>query len=149
MISIEPDGCVERVEPRHRVVDQKLLGKLIRSMQTGGWQGRPLLVVKKGDVYDAITGSHRAEAAMKARVPIPVVILQDADLTKAQRKAVNETSDCIYLASVFDKAGLHKAAELMRQEKQYGGTMEQVRPTKRPPTEGRRIRVKRNPQTNE
>jgi hypothetical protein len=145
MISIEPDDYVERVEPRHPATNKRLLDKLIREMQTHAWQGRPLLVVKKGNGYETITGCHRAAAAMKVGFPIPVVVLDDADLTKAQWEKVDGAVDYGCLDSVFDEAGLHKAAELMRQEKQYGGTMSPVHPTKRPLTEGRRFSVKRNP----
>jgi hypothetical protein len=146
MLSIDPDDFVERVEPRNRV-DSGLLDRLICDMQKSGWQGRPLLVAKRGDRYEAITGSHRAAAAMRAHVLIPVVILHDADLTATQWKAVNGEVEYDRLDSVFKEAGLHRAAELVRQEIQCGGTMSPVRPSERPPTKGRRFTVKRIPPT--
>ena len=72
------------VRPVHPPSAPWKLDELTESMRTGGWQGRPLLVmrVKTDGVteYQGMTGSHRSEAARQAGLStIPCIVIdQDA-----------------------------------------------------------------------
>jgi len=45
------------IRPLHEVRDEEKLSALVEAMQTGGWAGRPLLVVDEGGGdYVALTG---------------------------------------------------------------------------------------------
>jgi ParB-like nuclease domain len=142
---IEPDGYVDKLEPRHKPTDPNLLKRLEGSMRGCGWTGRPLVVAKikqdSGYKYEGITGSHRATAAMNAGVPIPAVFVSPDDLTTEQWEFVMTHSEDLDI--LFDEVKLSKAAELLRQERKYGGTAAKVEPPKREKTEGRRVRFKR------
>lgn len=66
----------EDVEPPHEIKDEAKLAEIIASMQKG-WFGRPLVVLRLGRVYKAITGSHRIAAAREVLDAIPCLVLDD------------------------------------------------------------------------
>lgn len=79
---------VQKIVPVNDVVDKEKYQQLLESMERGGWQGRPLVVVDRGDHYQALTGSHRLAAAVAASLEyVPAVVLdieyicEDYDLT--------------------------------------------------------------------
>jgi hypothetical protein len=43
---VEPDGSIDKLEPRHKVTDPNLVKRLEESMRKDGWIGRPLVVAK-------------------------------------------------------------------------------------------------------
>lgn len=53
--------------------------KIAESMRVDGWVGRPVLVVDKGDYLQALTGSHRIQAAELAGVEVEYVELFSVD----------------------------------------------------------------------
>jgi ParB-like nuclease domain len=143
---VEPDGYVKKLTPKHTPSDPDLVKRLEESMRQYGWIGRPLMVakIKNGGgryKYGGITGSHRATAAMNVGIPIPAVFVTTADVTRKQWKFIMKHSEG--LDTLFDEAKMPRAAGLMRQEPELGGTAAKVEPPKREKTEGRRFRPKR------
>ena len=138
------EDMITAVETRHKATHSDLLQGLKCSMMEVDWKGRQLLVVeKKGEVYEAITGTHRATAAMQLGIPIPVVIIEIGDLSASQTaRVLNGRVQYELLADLFDSAGLSPAAELMRQEYTSGGKAPIVRPRKER-TGGGRVTVRR------
>lgn len=66
-----------QIIPLHEVRDAAKLARLVESMDSAGWQGRPLLVVADGNgAYVAMTGSHRHAAAVAAGLEsVPCVVV--------------------------------------------------------------------------
>lgn len=124
MKRVKPDKFLERVEARHPA-DEKLIELLTTDMRKRGWCGRPILVAEIGTgcnkYYETITGGHRSTAAMALGIPIPVVVVGGRELTEEQWEQVRWSGDYDYLYSVFENAGLKKAAELIYQEFELGG----------------------------
>lgn len=75
------------VHPVHPPLAPWKMDELTELMKTGGWQGRPLLVmlVKTDGVtkYQGMTGSHRSEAARQAGLPTIPCIVIDRDAWQA------------------------------------------------------------------
>lgn len=86
-----------RIQPVHEARDADKLAALISAMETGGWQGRPLLVQDAGNELWAVTGSHRLAAARKLEMEIPVVITEtdfsDCDDDDARLERAYEAND--------------------------------------------------------
>ena len=144
-MNIEPDAFIGESQTRHKPDHQELLEKLVTDMRMQGWQGRPLLVIEKEGTHTAITGTHRAEAAMQLRIPIPAVFVREGSLTNEELdKVLNGTIDYPLLAAFFENAGLDKASELMRQEMNLGGTGKTVLPNAKGPTGRGPIKIKRS-----
>ncbi|MEM3486073.1 MAG: ParB N-terminal domain-containing protein, partial [Candidatus Methanomethyliaceae archaeon] len=61
-----------RILPLHGVRNEYKFQYLTEAMRKHGWQGRPVLALRWGNLTQAITGSHRIAAAKKAGVNIPV-----------------------------------------------------------------------------
>jgi ParB/Sulfiredoxin domain len=62
------------VTPWHDVEDADKVSRLSASMQKDGWTGAPVVVIDGGQ---AVTGSHRIAAALKADIEIPTVNIRD------------------------------------------------------------------------
>ncbi|HEY1659942.1 MAG TPA: ParB N-terminal domain-containing protein [Candidatus Sulfotelmatobacter sp.] len=142
---VEPDGYIDRLEPRHKVTDPNLVERLEESMKKCGWVGRPLIIAKfrQGDgyKYEGITGCHRATAAMNIGIPIPAVFVSPEDMTPEDWDFIMTNSEGLDV--LFDRINLAKAAELIRQEGVLGNTAAEVKPPERDKTKGRRFSVKR------
>ena len=70
------------INPVHEVRDQIKMDDLIASMETDGWIGRPVLAIGTIEYAQAITGSHRIEAAHRAGIDVPVLLIDcDTDWT--------------------------------------------------------------------
>ena len=70
---------LQEINPPHGVIDSSKFDVLVQSMESAGWQGRPLLVIRKNGDYQAITGSHRYAAACEAGLDeVPCVIINRA-----------------------------------------------------------------------
>jgi hypothetical protein len=142
---IEPDGQVDKLEPRHKVIDPSLVERLEESMKNDGWLGRPLVVakIKEGDgyKYEGITGCHRATAAMNVGIPIPAVFVSPEDMSPEDWDFIMTNPEGLDV--LFNRVGLPKAAELMRQEHVLGNTAAEVTPPQREKTKGRRFSAKR------
>ncbi len=131
------------VSPRHPATDEKRLVKLRRLMKNGWGDERPLLVIKDGDGYRAITGSHRVTVAKELAIPIPVVIIPEIALTTEQRETVlNGETPYEELEKLFTNVGLPNAAELMRHEMKLSFA-EPVYPTEKPSTPSKRHTIHR------
>ena len=69
---------LSKIEPLHSAGDRALVRQLAQSMQQEGWRGNPLLVIDLGYGYQALTGSHRLEAAREAGLDeVPAVVIDD------------------------------------------------------------------------
>jgi len=112
------------IEPPHGVRDQKKLDSLVESMKEKGWVGRPILAYDIGRGPEALTGSHRIQAARKAGIDeIPVVMVDNEignyideageSISEASYKDADEVSD--FLRKFGDK----DAADLMMLEHIY------------------------------
>jgi len=66
---------VSRIEELHAVHDAAKRDALITGMAEHGWTGRPLLAYDDGNGYHALTGSHRAAAAIALDIEIPVYLI--------------------------------------------------------------------------
>jgi hypothetical protein len=68
------------IVPLHEIRDFDKLHDLRCSMEAEGWQGRPLLIWQRwGCSYQALTGTHRLEAAIQAGLEeIPVFTINKA-----------------------------------------------------------------------
>lgn len=66
----------QTITPLHDIRDLDKLHDLIRSMTADGWEGRPLLVMPIGSCYQALTGTHRLEAAIQSGLSdVPVMLV--------------------------------------------------------------------------
>ena len=67
---------LSEINPPHEVRDCDKFDAIVSSMEESGWQGRPLLVIRKNGEYQALTGSHRYAAACEAGIEeAPCVII--------------------------------------------------------------------------
>jgi uncharacterized ParB-like nuclease family protein len=67
---------LSEINPPHDVRDCEKFDALVSSMEADGWQGRPLLVIRKNGEFQAITGSHRYAAACEAGMEeVPCVVI--------------------------------------------------------------------------
>lgn len=66
------------ITPPHEVRDTAKLAALVASMETNGWQGRPLLAAEIPCGLLGLTGSHRTVAARTAEIDVPVVVVGPA-----------------------------------------------------------------------
>lgn len=64
------------INPIHEVRDQVKLEQLIASMENEGWTGRPVLAIGTMEYAQALTGSHRIEAAHRIGIDIPVLLIE-------------------------------------------------------------------------
>ena len=82
------------INPPHEVRDCKKFDALVTSMEQDGWQGRPLLVIRKDGEYKAITGSHRYAAACDAGLEeVPCVIIDRARWNELHGKSTLPLQD--------------------------------------------------------
>ena len=120
MREIEPDVYAEpsEVRPFHEVRDSAKLEKLVKAMEENGWVGRPLLAIDKGNEgFEALTGSHRLEAAKKAGLDeIPLVTIEDGMLDANEWEKLLDASDDWQRAEILREAGADRAADLMDAE---------------------------------
>lgn len=90
------------IQPVHGVHDVAKLEQLIESMETTGWQGRPILAIGTEEYAQALTGSHRIEAAHRAGIDIPVLLIEcDTDWT-AEYRIDNECDRLDLVADLGD-----------------------------------------------
>lgn len=122
----------EKVVPLHPVHDPSKRAKLQQSMETSGWQGRPILTISTGEEEEAITGSHRIYAARRAGLAtVPVISVKYEDLVEAAAdlgydptEIINSLRDDEDRAAFLEHAAslqpentaLKQAAKLMRME---------------------------------
>jgi hypothetical protein len=145
MKEVAPETHLSHLEvsPRHPATDEKRLVKLRRLMKNGWGDERPLLVIKDGDGYRAITGSHRVTVAKDLAIPIPVVIIPENALTTEQRETVlNGETPYEELEKLFTDVDLPNAAELMRHEMKLSFA-EPVYPTEKPSAPSKRLTIHR------
>lgn len=84
----------KRITAPHGVKNTRKRDRLVESMHDGGWDGRPLLVYRSGGQYQALTGSHRLDAAVKAELArIPVLCIEDKDFSDGTFTALDEAGD--------------------------------------------------------
>ena len=75
----------KNIIPLNGVTVPENLAKIVASMTENGWVGDPIVVVPCGEAYQALTGSHRIEAAMRAGLEtIPVELVESDRLTEEQ-----------------------------------------------------------------
>jgi len=69
-----------RIEPVNPITDEDKMNALAWDFHENGYDGRPILVVDNGDgSYQALTGSHRIEAAKEANIEIPSKVVPYSD----------------------------------------------------------------------
>jgi len=110
------------IEPLHEIRDPEKLFRLQRSMCFDGWQGRPLLVMVYDRRLQALTGTHRLEAAILAGLDtIPVLLfnplfdeelLEHACLMIDLEERLLEGNDYDRL-ECLEQFGFFEAAQLM------------------------------------
>lgn len=126
----EPDFVrAGAIEPPHEVRDKNKLADLVDKMKVSGWQGRPILTIDLGRGPEALTGSHRIQAAKLAGIEVPTIKI-DPEIGNYEDENGKTIRDAMWLdadeiADYLDKAGESDAANLMRaehaaQEKGYG-----------------------------
>ena len=62
--------------PVNQVSDPQKFDYLAKEFSANGWNGRPIVVVKDGETYYAVTGSHRIFAAQDAGIDVEAVVLE-------------------------------------------------------------------------
>ena len=69
-----------RIEPVNPITNEDKMNALAWDFHENGYDGRPILVVDNGDgSYQALTGSHRIEAAKEANIEIPSKVVPYSD----------------------------------------------------------------------
>ena len=112
----------ESIVSPHGVRDTEKLLSLTKSMKDSGWQGRPILTYDVGRGEEALTGSHRIEAAKKANIEVPIYRIENAgDYVDKNGKSIldlgfMELNDQI---KWLNKFGDKNAAKLLRQEPEF------------------------------
>jgi hypothetical protein len=112
----------ESIVPPHGVRDKEKLLSLTKSMKDSGWQGRPIITYDVGRGEEALTGSHRIEAAKKANIDVPIYKIENAgDYVDKNGKSIldlgfMELNDQI---KWLNKFGDKNAAKLLRQEPEF------------------------------
>lgn len=106
---------IEKIEPYHEAYDYEKVEWLVEDMNDGGWCDRPLVVLEIDGEYQALTGSHRYEAAMEAglkEIPCAVVeignLFEQYELSELMRDGYNT----MHIIEMFDE----KAAKLLRED---------------------------------
>lgn len=95
-----------RIEPVNPITDEDKMNALAWDFHENGYDGRPILVVDNGDgSYQALTGSHRIEAAKEANIEIPSKVVPYSD----------DIAPLLEARTDEDRASI--AEELFRQEK--------------------------------
>lgn len=75
------------ITPVHEVTDLRKFVRIARSMEKAGWRGRPIPVLRQGDGFVALTGSHRIAAASELEIGVPAVIV-DGEAAEVVRSSV-------------------------------------------------------------
>jgi phage gp29-like protein len=122
-VSMDPSEIV----PRNEVEPDRTYKRLIKSMRRGGWKGDPILAYKDGDEeVEALTGSHRLEAAkdLGMNVPVKIMIRDHAHETpevakawEAMKEATRDGDTNDTIAEHVAKIGDHEATALMNAER--------------------------------
>ena len=119
---------IYNVEPPHRANNAEKLQRLTASMEEGGWQGRPLVVLEVADGFAAWTGSHRLQAARDAGLEeVPAVLLDnelweviDEELGNIWDRGGHQVNDLESWASqicaILRREGFDEAACLIEEE---------------------------------
>ncbi|MFC1612136.1 hypothetical protein ACFL6C_14325, partial [Myxococcota bacterium] len=97
---------------------------IFKDMMANGWRGRPLLAIALGEECQALTGSHRLEAAREAAkrdngsgYTVPVRIISTDNMDKETREKICRASDDRERLRALINADVDEdAIELMRQE---------------------------------
>lgn len=111
----------KRIVPPHQVESAEKLNAITQSMKSEGWVGRPILYYDVGQGPEALTGSHRIQAAIKAGVnEIPVVKVSGdiGNYVDEFGTAINELKDldAKQVSRWLKKYGDETAASLMELE---------------------------------
>lgn len=110
------------LQPPHEVRDGDKLARLTDSMRRRGWQGRPLLIRRVGDGWQALTGSHRIAAARAAELEtVPALAIDYDDLTDEQWEEIGYCRDTEDYLAVLGRCGrrLRRAVTLLNRELRY------------------------------
>jgi ParB-like chromosome segregation protein Spo0J len=107
------------ITPLHEVRIESLLDGLTADMKENGWQGRPLLVIKRPSGFLAWTGSHRIAAAIKAGLAaVPCYVLEERKLIRRGFHATQGHVLDYERLEILRKIGDEQAIHLMWQEGQ-------------------------------
>jgi uncharacterized ParB-like nuclease family protein len=112
---------LDKIEPWHEVTDYEKLEWIVEDMKENGWCGRPLVVLEIDGEYQALTGSHRYEAAKEvglSEIPCAVVecgnMFSQYSLSEIMRDEINTR----YIIGEFDeKAGKLLQVDLDEQDR--------------------------------
>lgn len=78
------------ITPPHEVRDAAKLAQLVESMRRDGWTGRPVVIVDTG-TWQAITGSHRIEAARILGIDVPTVEADESLWEEYTQRGLDDT----------------------------------------------------------
>lgn len=117
------DVWIGLINPPHGVTDPDKLSRIEADMRANGWTGRPILVERYGDGYQAWTGSHRLAAARRVSrdLDIPVVVIDHDKMVATHGEMLNDkwltqSGDDYDRLAMLVEAGDDEAAALMREE---------------------------------
>ena len=119
----------KKIEPPHGVENQNKLDSLVKSMESEGWVGRPILYYDIGRGPEALTGSHRIAAAIKAGLEEVPAVKVEGDIgsyVDNLGRSISELYDlnAADLSKWLKKYGDETAARLIKLEetdKKKGG----------------------------
>ena len=105
------------VMPPHEVRDQNKYEALVISMTSHGWRGRPLLAIGYGDgTYQALTGSHRIQAAIDTgleSIPVQLVLTPEVVWDLIDEHGAFDQDE---LLDALEEAGDIAAVDLLTEE---------------------------------
>lgn len=103
--------------PLHKPTNRSHVTELARDMRERGWRGRELLVIRRGEQYLAWTGSHRIEAARRAKLAsVPCHVVQEPRILKFGVTAQEVHVMDYERLEICKKLGDERATELMSLE---------------------------------
>lgn len=76
---VDPQSCI----PPHHVTNWEHVDELCASMEEYGWQGKPLVGYYWQGHLQLLSGTHRGQAAVLAKIKIPVRIYDAWDVQMA------------------------------------------------------------------
>lgn len=100
------------ITPLHEARNRRHADSLAADMKENGWEGRPLLVIKRKSNYLAWTGSHRIAAAREAGLSsVPCYVLQQSKLARhgfdAEWGHVEDHERLKILTTIGDETAIH------------------------------------------
>lgn len=91
IIAEKMDVRASEIHAPHKVDRPVQYEKIKTSMERHGWRGRRILAVAAGDGFEALTGSHRIQAAKDAGLNVIPALVLNISFTDRETATYNET----------------------------------------------------------